>query len=167
MKNRWFLLTDLTCFFKIQNSRITRPWKNCGEIILRKKYSRSVGHRMSRSNYFSNRQTKPLQQWRDPRDTDHSKPINATKPQRFCQGESEDEDASHVFQCSTLQMNMQQRHVFACLMTQNLGDWSPAPSHPLDALPSATLLISLFFLGSPTLQSRPMCQQLQELWRSL
>lgn len=80
---------DQTCRFGEKNWRM-RPWKNYVEIILRKRYGRSVGRRMSRSNYFSNRPAnKPLQQWRDPCDTDHSKPINATKPQRFCQGESE------------------------------------------------------------------------------
>lgn len=81
---------DQTCRFGEKNWRIMHPWKNYVEIILRKRYGRSVGRRMSRSNYFSNRPAnKPLQQWRDPCDTDHSKPINATKPQRFCQGESE------------------------------------------------------------------------------
>lgn len=81
---------DQTCRFGKKNWRIMHPWKNYGEIILRKRYGRSVGRRMSRSNYFSNRPAnKPLQQWRDPCDTDHSKPINTTKPQRFCQGESE------------------------------------------------------------------------------
>ena len=81
---------DQTCRFGEKNWRIRHPWKNYVEIILRKRYGRSVGRRMSRSNYFSNRPiNKPLQQWRDPCDTDHSKPINATKPQRFCQGESE------------------------------------------------------------------------------
>ena len=80
LKNPWFLLTDLTCESCIPGRTTVRSFwgKN------------TVGRRMSRSNYFSNRPTnKPLQQWRDPRDADHSKPINATKPQRFCQGESE------------------------------------------------------------------------------